>query len=171
MSLIKLMYFTNSGKEKIAELKVNEDDSLEIISISDYDNPIKKIKIKEPKKQNKEKISIKKIFSYLKAEFSQAFKGKVTKKIFIKRKELCLSCDKLKKLNNSKETIGWCGGGCGCNVGAPRAALSQKLYMPNISCPLNKFGPEKGSGINLNDFKNSVFNIIKVLKFYLFKKN
>jgi len=170
MSLIKLVYITNSGKEKIAEIKVKEDDSLEIFSISDYDNPIKKLKTKETKEKNIEKISIKKIFFYLKAEFSQAFKGKVTKKIFNKRKQFCLSCEKLKTIKNSKEKIGWCGGGCGCGVGTPRAALSQKLYMPSISCPMSKFGPEKGSGINLNDFKNSLINMIKVLKFYIFKK-
>jgi hypothetical protein len=115
-----------------------------------------------PKKLSSEQVRIqepsllKKVISYGKAEASQFINGKVSDEIYNKRKETCLACDY--KLNPVPETepIGWCKGGCGCKVGNPRAALSQKLYMPTIACPLKKFGPEVGNGFNVVDAFDSL---------------
>lgn len=99
--------------------------------------------------------------TYAKAEMSQIIQGKVSEEIYEKRKQICLSCDK--KINNDQnESIGWCTA-CGCGTSA-RAALSQKLYIPSISCPLKKFGPERGDGFNTKDAINSVKGIINNIK-------
>lgn len=136
---------------------------------SDCLNCQKREKVKEldksklgPKKLTTEQTKIrepsllKKVISYGKAEASQFVNGKVSEEIYNKRKEICLACDY--KLNPvpEAEPIGWCKGGCGCKVGNPRAALSQKLYMPTITCPLKKFGPEVGQGFNISDAVDSI---------------
>lgn len=107
--------------------------------------------------------------SYIKAESSQATQGRVSKSIFNKRKEICMNCDF--RVNNlaTKDSIGWCKGGCGCSVGKPRSALSEKLYMPTLKCPQNKFGPEKGEGFNVDDAIDSIKNVAKSVV-DLFKK-
>lgn len=94
-----------------------------------------------------QQITIEQTRKYIKAETSQIVSGKVSEEVFEKRKEACLSCDKRKNIHPETESIGWCTA-CGCGW-KTRAALSQKLYIPTISCPLNKFGPEKGSGFNI----------------------
>lgn len=103
-------------------------------------------------------ITSKKAASYIKAESSQVFGGRVLEEVFEKRKNFCLSCEKRVNPEPEKESIGWCQT-CGCGINK-RAALSEKLYMPTISCPLNKFGPERGSGFNISDAKNAVEGII-----------
>jgi hypothetical protein len=103
-------------------------------------------------------LTAKKAASYLKAESSQIFGGRVSEEVFEKRKTFCLSCEKRVNPEPQNESIGWCQT-CGCGVNK-RAALSQKLYMPTISCPLNKFGPEKGEGFSVSDAKNAVEGII-----------
>lgn len=100
-----------------------------------------------------------KAISYGKAEASQMLHGKVSDDIFNKRKELCMACHARVNPKPDEESIGWCKGGCGCTIGNTRAALSQKLYMPNITCPLKKFGPEKGSGFNINSAIDSISGI------------
>jgi len=97
-----------------------------------------------------------KAMSYAKAEMSQMFSGKVSNEVYEKRKAICLSCDYKTNPSPDTESIGWCKGGCGCKVGNPRAALSQKLYMPALKCPLKKFGQEKGEGFNIADAVDSV---------------
>ena len=102
--------------------------------------------------------------SYSKAEASQIFQGKVSEEVFEKRKALCMECPARVNVKPETESIGWCKGGCGCTIGSTRAALSQKLYMPNISCPLKKFGPEQGSGFNIKDAINSVTGIATAIQ-------
>lgn len=103
-------------------------------------------------------ITAKKAKSYLKAETSQMFSGKVSEEVFEQRKNHCLTCEKRVNPEPEKEPIGWCQT-CGCGINK-RAALSEKLYMPTISCPMNKFGPEKGTGFNITDAKNAVHGMI-----------
>jgi hypothetical protein len=167
MTDIKLYYFTKNQKQKLATIKILDDDTLKILSIEDYENPAKNINFEEIEQKNKttkQKLQFKHIISYLKAEWSLIRQGRVSNKIFNKRKNICSSCDKLKNPHTDKENLGWCGGGCGCQIGNPRAALSQKLYMPTLSCPINKFGPEKGSGINWSDIKNALNGLMISLK-------
>lgn len=112
-----------------------------------------------------------KAISYGAAEASQIIQGKVSQQIFEKRKEICMACPyRVNESNNGKDEIGWCKGGCGCSVGNPRAALSQKLYMPTLSCPKGKFGVEKGDGFNITDAADSVKGIISSVK-NLFEKD
>lgn len=126
---------------------------------------------KEMFEQEKEKTFAEKAKSYAKAESSQMVQGKVSKKIYEKRKSICMSCEyRVDTAKNNTDEVGWCKGGCGCSVGNPRAALSQKLYMPTLSCPKGKFGEEKGEGFNMTDAIDSVKGIIKSVK-NLFEKD
>lgn len=109
-----------------------------------------------------------KVSSYTKAEVSQFTQGKVSEEIFNKRKDFCMSCERRKNPHPEGESIGWCTN-CGCGI-TPRAALSQKLYIPTISCPLNKFGPERGEGFNTKDAIDSVKGIATSVK-TLFEKD
>lgn len=118
-----------------------------------------------------EKTFAEKAKSYAAAEASQMLQGKVSQEAFEKRKAICMSCEyRVAFAKEHKDEIGWCKGGCGCSVGNPRAALSQKLYMPTLSCPKNKFGPEKGEGFNISDAADSVKGIITSVK-NLFEKD
>lgn len=127
-------------------------------------------KIDQETKKETEKSFLEKATSYLKAESSQATQGKISKENFEKRKEICLQCefrtnDVVQKNGQPlHDTIGWCKGGCGCTVGNPRAALSEKLYMPTLICPKRKFGEEKGEGFKVEDTIDSVKGIIKSVK-------
>jgi hypothetical protein len=130
-------------------------------------------KVVNEEKQNseEEKSFTEKAMSYGAAETSQILQGKVSNEVFEKRKKICMSCEfRVPEAKKIKDEIGWCKGGCGCTVGNPRAALSQKLYMPTLSCPKKKFGPEKGEGFNINDAKDSVKGIITSVK-NLFEKD
>lgn len=118
-----------------------------------------------------EKSFVEKAKSYASAETSQMVQGKVSKKVFEKRKNICMSCEyRVPIAKEKKDEIGWCKGGCGCTVGNPRAALSQKLYMPTLSCPKGKFGPDTGEGFSISDAVDSVKGIITSVK-NLFEKD
>jgi hypothetical protein len=103
---------------------------------------------------------------YASAEGSQLLQGKVSQEIFDKRKEQCMGCEKRKNVNSEVDKIGWCGG-CGCSTSNPRAGLSQKLWMPTLSCPLKKFGPEKGEGFNIEDAKDVIGGVMKSVTDFL----
>lgn len=125
--------------------------------IENYPKPKLIASFTQPQNQVPEKKSfLEKAVSYGKAEISQFVSGKVSDEIYNKRKEICLSCDYKVNPAPHSEPIGWCKGGCGCKIGNPRASLSQKLYMPSITCPLKKFGPEQGQGFNVGDAIDSV---------------
>lgn len=98
----------------------------------------------------------KKAISYAKAETSQFLGGKVSEEVFEKRKNICMECNYRINPKPESELIGWCKGGCGCSIGAPRSALSQKLYMPSLKCPQQKFDVEKGEGFNVGDAMDSL---------------
>lgn len=127
-------------------------------------------KVKHPTTEE-EKSFAEKAKSYASAEASQILQGKISQEAFEKRKATCMACEyRVAFAKEQKDEIGWCKGGCGCSVGNPRAALSQKLYMPTLSCPKGKFGPEKGEGFNVADAADSVKGIITSVK-NLFEKD
>jgi hypothetical protein len=126
-----------------------------VITIKNTEEKIKKEEIREP-------TFIEKAKSYVKAETSQMALGKVDEETFEKRKAICMSCEyRVQSHKTYKDSIGWCKGGCGCSLGNPRAALSEKLYMPTLSCPKKKFGPEIGKGFNIKDAADSVKGVAK----------
>lgn len=114
-------------------------------------------------------LTIEATTKYVKAETSQIFQGKVKEEIFEKRKNICLSCDKRKNIQPEAESIGWCTA-CGCGWKS-RAALSKKLHIPTLQCPLNKFGPELGTGFNLKSALESVSGIATSIKETLIDKD
>lgn len=123
------------------------------------------------KEEQTEKSFAEKAASYGAAEASQMLQGKVSEEVFEKRKSFCMACEyRVNESKNGPDSIGWCKGGCGCSVGNPRAALSQKLYMPTLSCPKKRFGPEKGEGFNVSDAVDSVKGIMNSVK-NLFEKD
>lgn len=82
--------------------------------------------------------------SYLAAEMSLFTQGPVSLPIYEERKQACMTCpERLEK--PEKDEIGFCKA-CGCGE-RKRAGLSVKLHMPNATCPLNKWKPEKGEGV------------------------
>lgn len=101
------------------------------------------------------KTFLEKTKQYAMTESSQFIEGKVSEEVFEKRKVLCMECPRRKNPTPESEPIGWCAT-CGCSAKNPRAALSNKLWMPNLVCPLNKFPQEKGEGFNVGDAVNSV---------------
>ena len=105
---------------------------------------------------------------YGRAEMSQFFGGKVSQEVFEKRKELCMECPKRKNPKPETENIGWCSG-CGCSMTNDRAALSNKLWMPTLECPLKKFNKEVGEGFSPSDALDSMKGAIKSVA-SLFKK-
>jgi hypothetical protein len=116
-----------------------------------------------PKQEDKSLVE--KVKDYVKAEGSQAFMGKVSQEVYEKRKEICMGCEfRVAEAKDLKDEIGWCKGGCGCAVGNPRAALSQKLYMPALKCPKKKFGVEQGVGFNIKDSMDSVKGLATSIK-------
>jgi hypothetical protein len=135
-----------------------------ILTVKETDNAVKEEKVIEPTFTEKAK-------SYIKAETSQAITGKVSQEVFEKRKAICMSCEhRIEQHKTFKDSIGWCKGGCGCSLGNQRAALSQKLYMPTLSCPKGKFGKEKGEGFNIGDAADSIKGVITSVK-NLFEKD
>jgi len=116
-------------------------------------------------KRSDEKSFVEKAKSYVRAEASQAFSGKVTDEVYEKRKEICMRCEyRVNNIKHLTDDIGWCKGGCGCAVGNPRSALSQKLYMPSLLCPKGKFGIETGKGFNVKDATDSVKGVMTSVK-------
>lgn len=143
-----------------------------VIEIDDKTRNMKIIDLEHTSvEQPKEPKFMEKAKNYIKAETSQVLQGKVSKEVFEKRKAICMECPyRINGVKGKQDSVGWCKGGCGCSVGNPRATLSQKLYMPHISCPKGKFGTEKGEGFNASDAKDSAKGIIQSVK-SLFRKD
>lgn len=110
----------------------------------------------------KDSTFLEKAVSYSKAEGSQILGGKVSQEMYEARKKICLECPH--KVNNKpeEEDIGWCTK-CGCGSKNKRAALSNKLWMPGLECPLKKFGKAKGEGFNTGAVIDSVKGIASSL--------
>lgn len=128
------------------------------------------IKINEEFIENKQNKSFtSKAMSYTKVEGSQLIQGKVSQEVFDKRIKLCISCPQRINPSPNTEEIGWCKA-CGCSSRNPRAALSNKLWMPNWECPQKKFGKEEGQGFSIGDATNSLKGIVTSVT-SLFKGN
>jgi hypothetical protein len=162
--------------ENITVEKKNGEYNILFLGDKNKEESIKKVEYKEKRVPQEEKHFIDKAKTYLAAEGSQVSQGKVPQNVFEKRKKICMQCEfryspeyKNKEKPFFKDSIGWCRGGCGCGVGTPRAALSVKLYMPTLSCPKGKFGPESGAGFNISDAVDSAKGIVKSVA-NLFKK-
>jgi len=104
-----------------------------------------------------------KAVEYSTVEGSQFFEGRVSDRVFKKRKSICMTCPRRMNPTPDKEDIGWCTT-CSCGTKNPRAALSNKLWMPKAYCPLKKFGPDKGNGFNVKDAINSVKGFVQSVK-------
>jgi len=165
-------WYAKSGEPK-CKIGLDASKCLECPSrISHYQNYLNKQNIPYTKPEEtiipedeSKKSFIEKAKAYMKAEGSQALQGKVDDSVFERRKTICTSCPHLiKSKGTAEDVIGWCGGGCGCAVGNPRAALSQKLYMPTLSCPKGKFGAEKGAGFKVEDAVDSAKGILTSVK-------
>lgn len=113
---------------------------------------------------------IKKTINYTKAETSQMISGKVSEEVFENRKSICMSCEYRTNPKPDLDPIGWCKGGCGCVVGNPRAGLTQKLYIPSVSCPKGKWKNEKGEGFKVADTLDSIKGVATSVK-NLFEKD
>tara|TARA_R100000808_G_C2121691_1_gene132877 strand:- start:586 stop:1221 length:636 start_codon:yes stop_codon:yes gene_type:complete len=100
---------------------------------------------REPKEVEVKTKFRKKAKKYLSAEASLAKEGPVSLAIFNHRKKTCSSCDKNTQDESKPDSIGYCGGGCGCK-NTKRAALSVKLTMPRATCPLELWAPAPGIG-------------------------
>lgn len=84
---------------------------------------------------------------YIKAEVTHATQGAVSDEIFQERKSKCMDCHgRVESLEGNIDPggIGFCNL-CGCG-GSRRAALSVKLTMSAVVCPLNKFAKSQGTG-------------------------
>jgi hypothetical protein len=121
-----------------------------------------------PVPSNVDQSFLSKAAQYSKIEGSQLLTGKVSEEVFEKRKALCMSCPRRNNFKPDSESIGWCSS-CGCSAKNPRAALSHKLWMPDLECPLKKFPKEVGEGFNATDALDSVKGIIQSVG-DLFKK-
>lgn len=97
---------------------------------------------------------------YSTAEASQFIQGKVSEEVYEKRKTICMECPHKSNPKPDEESIGWCKK-CGCGSKNTRAALSNKLWIPAVDCPLKKFGKEVGKGFNASDALDSVKGTIQ----------
>ena len=94
------------------------------------------------KEEEKTKFSLKNVVSYLRAEQSLATQGPVSLKVFEERKKICGECPHRKTHDKIPDPLGFCTK-CGCGAN-PRARLTNKIKMPQTSCPLNKWGTSTG---------------------------
>lgn len=125
-------------------------------------NNNKPVELKYPEPTGTPSFTTKAI-KYSTVEGSQFFEGRVSNRVFKKRKSICMTCPRRMNPTPDKEEIGWCTT-CSCGTKNPRAALSNKLWMPKAYCPLKKFGPEKGGGFNVKDAINSVKGFVQSVK-------
>lgn len=142
--------------------------------VSDLQNKLPQFNVYKAPDQNtqqmlSEQSFLEKAKAYSRAEMSQMFTGKVSQEMYDKRKALCMDCPSRSNHTPETEEIGWCKS-CGCSATNKRAALSNKLWMPALECPLKKFGKEVGEGFKTTDAANSVKGIVTSVK-DLFKKD
>tara|TARA_R110002012_G_scaffold179281_3_gene344870 strand:- start:1708 stop:2418 length:711 start_codon:yes stop_codon:yes gene_type:complete len=108
----------------------------------------KNINIKRPKpevmskEEKKTKFTLSNIISYVKAEQSLATQGPVSLTVYEERKKICGECPHRKTNEKVPDPLGFCTK-CGCGAN-PRARLTNKIKMPQTSCPLDKWGTSTG---------------------------
>lgn len=110
---------------------------------------------------------------YILVEIRHALLGAVHKQEFNKRKISCLTCHgRVDSIDNKTDPggIGFCSL-CGCGA-SKRAALSVKLTLAGVDCPLNKWKPVKPKDkieLNFQNIKEAGIGIFTSLM-YQFKK-
>lgn len=92
--------------------------------------------------EQKPKFSVKNMVNYLKAEQSLATQGPVSLKVYEERKKICGECPHRKMHDKVPDPLGFCTK-CGCGAN-PRARLTNKIKMPQTSCPLGKWDTSTG---------------------------
>jgi len=92
--------------------------------------------------KNRPEFTPKKIYSYLRAEFSNIEQGSVSLPVYEERKKICGECPHRKHVEGYKDPLGFCTK-CGCGAN-PRAQLTVKLKLPATSCPIGKWGEAQG---------------------------
>ena len=108
---------------------------------------------------------IRKAWGYLTLEFVQIRKGPTPRKEYKRRVSLCMSCPgRTEELQGMKDVggIGFCTK-CGCPA-SQRSQLSVKLTIAGLACPLNKFGPVKGSGATWRSAVQSVLGVLATIR-------
>ena len=91
---------------------------------------------------NLPEFSPKKIYSYLRAEYSNIEQGPVPIEVYEERKKICGECPHRKQVKGYDDPLGFCTKcGCGSN---PRAQLTVKLRLPATSCPIDKWDESQG---------------------------
>ena len=123
----------NIRKSKVTEPKVTEP-------------KIAKPEIAKPevmtKKESKTKFTLSNVIKYVKAEQSLATQGPVSLTVYEERKKICGECPHRKTHEKIPDPLGFCTK-CGCGAN-PRARLTNKIKMPQTSCPLDKWGTSTG---------------------------
>ena len=108
---------------------------------------------------------------YFIAELYNIINGQVMKEIFEKRKSECLKCEGRTEIMEGKTDpggIGFCSL-CGCGA-SKRAALSVKLSIGGITCPLNKWEPVQGTEWSLKNVYITIFGIFSSCFYYINQK-
>lgn len=108
---------------------------------------------------------IRKAWGYLTLEFVQIQRGPTPRKEYKRRTALCLSCPgRVEELDGQRDVggIGFCTK-CGCPA-SQRSQLSVKLTIAGLSCPLNRFGPVKGSGATWRSAVQSVLGVLQTVR-------
>lgn len=153
-----LNLFDNPTSSNCISCKKRESFSKKILEEDAKSNPYTQITI-----NSEPQITLTNVKSYVKAETSQFFQGKVDDDIYNERKQICLACPfKVNNTNNNSDEIGWCTA-CGCGTGTERTKLSVKLRMPAFICPKGKISPAVGKGFSLKDAIDSTKGMIKVV--------
>tara|TARA_R100001509_G_scaffold93877_3_gene54300 strand:- start:2926 stop:3777 length:852 start_codon:yes stop_codon:yes gene_type:complete len=94
------------------------------------------------KEEEKTKFTLTNVINYFRAEQSLATQGPVSLTVFKEREKICGECPHRKTHDKIPDPLGFCTK-CGCGAN-PRARLTNKIKMPQTSCPLNKWGTSTG---------------------------
>jgi hypothetical protein len=92
--------------------------------------------------KNLPEFTPKKIYSYVRAEYSNIEQGPVSLPVYEERKKICGECPHRKHVEGYKDPLGFCTK-CGCGAN-PRAQLTVKLKLPATSCPIDKWDEAQG---------------------------
>jgi len=96
--------------------------------------------------------------AYLAAEAQLAAQGPASAEDYAARVAICMGCDgRVDVMETLTDSVGFCTR-CGCT--SKRAALSVKLTMPTISCPLGKFAAVQGTGATVAGALGAVAGVI-----------
>lgn len=86
-------------------------------------------------------VNAENVKKYLTAELSLKLFGPVKDSVFEDRREQCMTCPSRFESTKIKDDIGFCKS-CSCGV-TEKARLSKKLTMPEVSCPIGRWGASR----------------------------